>query len=208
MICSKFKTVLLAGALGASLISGSAQAVTSAGATASVLIDTATELKIVWEGDLASFSSAFFVDPDNWDVLGVYSNVATKTVFGNSTTTWESAIQARHAVSGPPYPHGSEAELGRVYTAYLSGSLGATGSDSKMDVHPLMPGDNLPVSVSPANFANQHWDHFSYTVTSNLDGTGTATLYALHPVPEPEGYAMFLAGLGMIGFLARKRQHA
>jgi len=206
MIHNKFKAVAIAAALGTSLFSGSAMAVS--GATATVLIDTATELKIVWEGNLGSFDSAFFVDPDNWDILGVYSNVTTKTVFGASTTTWESAIQAQHAVPTAPYPHGNEAELGRIYTAYLSGSLGASGFDSKMDVHPPIPGDSLAVSVSPANFTTPHWDHFSYTVTSNLDGTGTATLYALHPVPEPDAYAMLLAGLGMVGFVAKKRKRA
>jgi hypothetical protein len=28
------------------------------------------------------------------------------------------------------------------------------------------------------------------------------------PVPEPETYAMLLAGLGVVGFLARRRQSA
>jgi hypothetical protein len=200
MVSNKFKGFAVAAALGVSLVSGSAMAVTT-GATASVLIDTATELKIVWQGDLGSFNSVVFVAPENWDVLGFFTNVTTKTLFGSSTTTWESAVQVQHAVA----PHGGEAELGRIYTAYLSASMGGSGSDSKMDVHPPIPGDSLPISVSPANFATPHWDHYSYTVTSNVDGTGTATLYALHPVPEPESYAMFLAGLGLIGFMAKRR---
>lgn len=207
MIGNKFKMLALVAALSIGLASGSAMAAN--GATVSVEIDTLTELKIVWEGNLASFSSVAFVNPDNWDVLGVYSNVTTKMLFGNSASTWESAVQVQHAVDGPPYPHGDEAPLGRVYTAYLSGSLGSSGFDSKMDVHPMTPGDLMPVSVSPADFVTPHWDHFSYTVTTNLDGTATATLYAVHPpVPEPEGYAMFLAGLGMLGFMARKGKRA
>jgi hypothetical protein len=49
-----------------------------------------------------------------------------------------------------------------------------------------------------------------YTLT--LTGTNSASRgsyggnLALTPVPEPETYAMFLAGLGFVGFLARRRR--
>lgn len=54
------------------------------------------------------------------------------------------------------------------------------------------------------------------TNTAYVDGTAVrawvATDNTLHlaamPVPEPESYAMLLAGLGMIGFLARRRKSA
>ena len=36
-----------------------------------------------------------------------------------------------------------------------------------------------------------------------LAGTADGTLA---PVPEPETYAMMLAGLGMLGFMARRRR--
>lgn len=42
----------------------------------------------------------------------------------------------------------------------------------------------------------------AYTV-GNLDGAGSI-VYA--PVPEPESYAMLLAGLGLVGFAARRRR--
>lgn len=35
---------------------------------------------------------------------------------------------------------------------------------------------------------------------------GTTTVYALAPVPEPETYAMLLAGLGLMGVVARRRK--
>lgn len=31
--------------------------------------------------------------------------------------------------------------------------------------------------------------------------------YLLFPVPEPEAYAMLLAGLGLMGFMARRKQN-
>ena len=36
--------------------------------------------------------------------------------------------------------------------------------------------------------------------------SGNVSLTALSPVPEPETYAMMLAGLGMVGFAARRRK--
>ena len=47
---------------------------------------------------------------------------------------------------------------------------------------------------------------------SNIPGVtgnyGTYSVYGnLAPVPEPESYAMFLAGLGVIGAVARRRQN-
>jgi hypothetical protein len=38
-------------------------------------------------------------------------------------------------------------------------------------------------------------------ITNASDGHS----YLLTPVPEPETYAMFLAGLGVMGFIARRR---
>jgi len=38
--------------------------------------------------------------------------------------------------------------------------------------------------------------------------SNTTTLYSLTPVPEPESYALMLAGLGLIGFIARRKRSA
>lgn len=45
----------------------------------------------------------------------------------------------------------------------------------------------------------------SYLAIAN-ETSNTTTLYRLAPVPEPETYAMLLAGLGFIGFSARRRK--
>jgi hypothetical protein len=47
----------------------------------------------------------------------------------------------------------------------------------------------------------------SYDTTLGLSGGGTV-LFTAAPVPEPETYAMFLAGLGLIGVLSRRRKNS
>jgi len=39
-------------------------------------------------------------------------------------------------------------------------------------------------------------------------GNGTVNFYEVAAVPEPETYAMFLAGLGLMGFVARRKKNA
>lgn len=41
-----------------------------------------------------------------------------------------------------------------------------------------------------------------------LQASSNAGLYRLTPVPEPETYAMMLAGLGLVGAIARRRSRA
>ena len=39
-------------------------------------------------------------------------------------------------------------------------------------------------------------------------GQPNSMLFVLSPIPEPETYAMLLAGLGLVGFMARRRKTA
>lgn len=46
-----------------------------------------------------------------------------------------------------------------------------------------------------------------YFIAITNEVSGTTTVYSMAPVPEPETYAMLLAGLGLIGFAARRRNN-
>ncbi|WP_292918319.1 FxDxF family PEP-CTERM protein [Nitrosomonas sp.] len=52
------------------------------------------------------------------------------------------------------------------------------------------------------------FDSITFTHTSENWHGFTVGVAGIAPVPEPETYAMLLAGLGLLGFMARRRQHA
>jgi len=46
----------------------------------------------------------------------------------------------------------------------------------------------------------------AYDTTLGFSGTGSISYAA--PIPEPEIYSLMLAGIGLVGFLARRRKLA
>ena len=82
---------------------------------------------------------------------------------------------------------------------------------------PIWFGDFSPLAPVPSDDLGI----FSYSTTFsslvagtkywiNLKGTGSEAAYSvtLAPVPEPETYALLLAGLGLVGTIARRRRIA
>jgi len=58
---------------------------------------------------------------------------------------------------------------------------------------------------------NYHLDVFQaerHTTASNFTMTTSLQLESAPPIPEPETYAMMLAGLGMLAFAARRRKQS
>lgn len=61
-------------------------------------------------------------------------------------------------------------------------------------------GDISPEGLLAFRMGNKDFLAFSNEVSQ------TTSLYSISPVPEPETYAMFLAGLGLMGAIARRRK--
>jgi hypothetical protein len=100
-----------------------------------------------------------------------------------------------------------------AFSLYKEGSLNPVsvgslaefgGNDEKKGVH----------DVSALSFANASAGKYYFQVMglgtknalgSSIGPTGTYTNNMVAQVPEPETYAMFLAGLGVLGFFARRK---
>jgi hypothetical protein len=63
-----------------------------------------------------------------------------------------------------------------------------------------------PISFSLASFANVVFSIKDYPYSDNLGGISLSVNSVAAPVPEPETYAMMLAGLGLLGVFARRKK--
>jgi hypothetical protein len=44
------------------------------------------------------------------------------------------------------------------------------------------------------------------TEATGINSHGQVAAFGISPIPEPETYAMLLVGLGLLGFIARRRK--
>jgi len=116
------------------------------------------------------------------------------------------------------YDHGSDASAGistsnySAYQVYLNGNLldadsasGAGSANVSFQFDALI-GDTITISaVNESEFSVSGLMLNSGDAPYALvDGSASAFLHAA-AVPEPEAYALMLAGLGLVGFAARRR---
>jgi hypothetical protein len=66
--------------------------------------------------------------------------------------------------------------------------------------------DSLHATHSSKNFPQPIGGIISVTAY-HIDGLHPDTSNWVSPAPEPETYAMFMAGLGLMGFIARRRKN-
>ncbi len=69
-------------------------------------------------------------------------------------------------------------------------------------------GDLAPEGLTAYVSGNQYFLAIANEGVLEDGIAGSTTLYSMTPVPEPETYAMMLAGLGLVGFMGRRRKSA
>jgi PEP-CTERM motif len=95
-----------------------------------------------------------------------------------------------------------------TYNQLTVNSTGAGGSQMFSAAMLGLPGNGDQTFSSYVQFsgvAGSKITSLSFTNQPSIDAFETAN-YSLTPVPEPETYALMLAGLGALGFVARRRK--
>lgn len=156
---------------------------------------------IITEAGTASISAALGHASGTYDATGVYSSATstwmTHYIAGNSIVSWDFVLSANTSV---------------VFTAI--GSVNAIGLGAHGDASIFadgIPGGYVQDDILQNSASETR--QLSLSFSSSLDGLsgkiGTAAssgVEILEAVPEPETYAMFMAGLGLIGACVRRRK--
>lgn len=122
---------------------------------------------------------------------------AVNAVIGSNDSVVVNSGSAAYAGNGTAGKFG--AKLGNVLNFDTTGTLANNSFASSLG---FMRIDAKTTGTAPSVY-NEYMDGAS-AVNVYLDASNTLHIAAA-PVPEPESYAMLLAGLGMIGFMAGRR---
>lgn len=169
-------------------VSGMANAGTLS--SANVILDTPTNLDVTWTYD--PFSASFGEESSS-ATLQYWSATATviKISFLPRSPKFIVKVSAGLNADQPPVIPGLPPSADRPYI--FAGSNSGAGYIMNYTVTDM---------VGDVTYT------FSVTQDSAISGQWDIALRGAAPVPEPETYAMMLAGIGMIGFMARRRMQA
>lgn len=167
---------------GALLLAGHSSAALTPNATTDTL--TNLELDIFWDGAVGLTPQLLSFVGNNWKVDASLLAFALPDSVAVSTGSWS----AQHTAQ----PHAGDISAEAAFDSFSY--VAAPG------LPPVTSGFNVTKTVN--HFGN-HSDIYQFTVTGN-----GAHLSGVHAVPEPETYAMLLAGLGVVGLRLRKRQQS
>ena len=143
-------------------------------------------------------------------IIGASPNVLATTVTGNPNSSFEEfanfTIPTLSSVSGSANTY--SLDLKDTNVADITGLTVEVWSDT----HPS--GSTLYASFSGNNATNVIGDlaagQYHLDISGNLGSSAHIGQYSVElqalPVPEPETYAMLLAGLGLVSFYTRRRK--
>jgi len=147
--------------------------------------------------------------------ISINSGVGSITLGGETFTFADSGNLSLAYYNDNPGPN-SQAAIATFIKN--SGMLGLTNStvltNSVSDDNTAKTAFSITNATPAFNYLAVHLGknellfHWSSKITSfNMTGTSLSNYRAYAaPVPEPETYAMLIAGLGLVGFMARRRK--
>jgi len=101
------------------------------------------------------------------------------------------------------------ARIGDHTYAFIGLERAATGAVAVFDITDPANASFVDMIVTDGDLSPEGLVAFEYGGTAYLaianEVSGTTTLYSISAVPEPGTYAMLLAGVGVVGWLARRR---
>lgn len=152
--------------------------------------------------DAASLTDVYFDWLSPSFELSTVGSVITGSVF----TPTSGGVSFSWGAAPPNLPGGAEAEI-----AFLA-DIAADSDSPRTQPNGVNPGEWLNIRFAGESFSNvvAGLDSGALRVGVHVQGyaTGGSESFVATPVPEPETYAMLLAGLGLMSFVARRRRAA
>ena len=139
--------------------------------------------------------------------VGSFSDLYTFTVTGLNAIA---GVAVTNNVVITPFPGNTIVVYnitGGIFSLWRdNGAIGLGGGDVQVGSNWIFDG----TTGSTSRTASLNTGSYYYLVSGTATGTsgGLYTIAsALQPVPEPETYALMLAGLGVVGFVAARRRN-